>query len=87
MAEEPKPRYLERHARYQHVFVVGRLPKPSVGEETHPQISTDVMLTKAFSTEDEAEQEAARLNAENGDCWTYFVRVARLVPKGADAVS
>lgn len=45
------------------------------------------MLTKAFFTEDEAEQEAARLNAQNEEYWSYFVRVARLVPEGAGLTS
>jgi len=81
-AAGPKSRYPEQHAHFQHLFVVGRLPKTPGEMEIHRHRPSDFMLTKAFFTEDEAEQESARLNAQNGEYWSYFVRVVRLVPKG-----
>jgi hypothetical protein len=71
------------HARYQHLFVVGRVWRAATVEEGQMKLH-DLTLTKAFLTEGEAEREAARLNGINGDQWLYFVRVARLFPEPSD---
>jgi hypothetical protein len=39
----------------------------------------NVMLTKAFFRQEDAQDEVARLNELNGDFWHYFSCVARLV--------
>jgi hypothetical protein len=68
------------HARYRHLFVVGRIWKASLTEADQLTLD-DLTLTKAFFSEEEANAEAARLNEMNGERWCYFARVARLVPE------
>jgi len=69
----------QSHKKYKHLFVVVRLNK-LVNEPGESSLSEDdVMLTKAFSNQEEAEKEAERLNDLNEDFWHYFVSVARLV--------
>lgn len=67
------------HARYKHVFVVVRLRKTEAVAEAKED---DVMLTKAFFKQGDAENEAMRLNEVNQEFWRYFVCVARLVDDG-----
>src|ERR1700749_4342621 len=92
MTDQPKdqsatktmPRFVTENARLQHVFVVGRIWR-SLPEDGDLRVALDSLtLTKAFLTEADANDEAARLNALNGDDWAYFVNVARLVPDSAD---
>jgi len=66
------------HNKYKHLFVVVRLnmAPDSTGAS---EISEDnVMLTKAFFNQVDAEEEASRLNGQNKEFWHYFVCVARL---------
>lgn len=69
----------QKHSRYSHVFVVVRLPKAAGGTGKAAVSEDDVMLTKAFPRQEDAEHEVARLNELNGDFWHYFPCVARLV--------
>jgi len=85
-AAEDKPgrrRFPRPNARYRHVFVVVRLRRAASLTEDRPLKEDDVILTKAFSTEREAEDEAKRLNEMNSDLWRYFVSVARLAPESS----
>lgn len=65
------------NSRYAHVFVVVRCLNRAAFEDA---TQDDIALTRAYVSEEEAEREAARLNALNEQHWSYFVRVARLVP-------
>jgi hypothetical protein len=77
-------RFVTENARFQHVFVVGRVWRSLPEGRDIKAVLDDLTLTKAFFTEGDANDEAARLNALNGgDNWLYFVSVARLVP-GSD---
>jgi hypothetical protein len=67
------------HSRYQHIFVVIRLPKPDTRGREGPLNEDDVTLTKAFLTEHAAQEEADRMNELNGEGWSYSINVARLV--------
>lgn len=75
---EPSLRFVTENARFQHVFVVVRISKSLAGGDLD-YVLDRLNLTKAFLAEDEANDEAARLNELNGDHWLYFVSVARLV--------
>lgn len=77
--DSPQP-----HARFEHVFVVTRIAKGALSHGCCPLQQDDVMLTKAFFSQAEAENEAARLTSINEEFWHYFVCVARLVDKPRD---
>lgn len=70
--------YPTPNARFEHIFVVVRR---FIGDGPPDD---EVMLTKAFWTEDAADAEAERLNAENAGHWSYEVKLARLVPTESD---
>ena len=69
----------QSHSKYKHIFVVVRLPKPCQATENMEMSEDDVMLTKAFFRQQDAEQEVLRLNEQNEAFWHYFMCVARLV--------
>lgn len=73
------PHFPTPHSRYQHMFVVVRLPKEDRRSSEGPPNEGDVTLTKAFLTETAAQEEAGRMNDLNGAHWIYFVNVVRLV--------
>jgi hypothetical protein len=72
-------RFPTPHARYRHVFVVMRLPKPDDASGYGHLNEGDVTLTKAFFEESAARAEADRLNELNEKYWPYSVNIARLV--------
>lgn len=84
--ESASVRFPSAHARYQHLFVVVRLPAADALCDGARMLVTedDVALTKAFGTEEEAEMEARRMNELNQGQWQYFVSVARLVPSATE---
>ena len=62
--------------KFSHLYVVVRYDKFQEGSSPE----TCVTLTKAFNKEEDADQEARRLNDLNGHKESlYFVRVARVV--------
>lgn len=65
------------------MFVVVRLPKADRRVGEGPPNQGDITLTKAFATEDAAQEEVDRLNDLNGDHWTYFVEIVRFVEEGS----
>lgn len=71
------------HNKHQHLFVVVRLSKRLQTTEDL-DVSEDVMLTKVFFEQEEAEREASRLNELNEEFWHYFVCTARLVDSAGD---
>jgi hypothetical protein len=73
-------RYVTPNARFQHVFVVVRIFRSSLSDESLQDLLYRLSLTKAFTTEAEANAEAMRLNELNGEHSHYYVDVARLVP-------
>ncbi len=72
-------RFPTPHSRYQHIFVVVRLPAPDKRDREGPLNEDDVYLTKAFLTEDAAQKEADRMNDLNREWSRYSVNVVRLV--------
>lgn len=69
----------QNHSKYKHLFVIVRLFKPLRTTDEGEVSADDVMLTKAFHEQEDAEREAARLNELNEGFWHYFVCVVRLV--------
>jgi hypothetical protein len=78
------PHFPTPHARYRHIFVVVRLPRPDTrGGDGH--IHEDhITLTKAFLKERAAQEEVDRLNELNREYWSYSINVARLVEDPRD---
>jgi hypothetical protein len=74
-------RYITPHSRHQHLFVVARAPKDPGPEGLTLE---QVYLTKAFETEELAEEEVKRLSAVNGEHWQYVVMLVRLVKGEAE---
>lgn len=69
----------QEHGKYKHLFVVVRLFRPERTTDEREVSEDDVMLTKAFYEQKDAEREASRLNELNEGFWHYFVCVVRLV--------
>ena len=79
MTQYPNP-----HSRHRHIFVVIRLHKSDLESGAALLGEEDVTLTKAFLKESAARAEVERLNELNGDYWSYFFTVARLVEEPDD---
>ena len=80
MSDSPEPPDNSPHSRFQHLYVVVRLDNSTeVTSDRRAPSDEDVVLTKAFASEADANAEARRLNESNQRSSHYFVRVARVV--------